>query len=241
MGRSLIEEETQMDRPFDATRGDRRKQLGYGSASAAARKQATGTFLSRGDREHPHAARQRKVGCVSRQRVADAEMSSAALQDHPPFAGHSPEQERPLGGYAVLMGMFAALCGTFITWMRTSGRELPETIETRDLALIAIATHKSSRLVARDRVTSTVRAPFTTFQDDAGPSEVDEAARGHGLRRAIGELLICPYCLSMWLTAGFIGGLVVAPRSTRWIASVFVTLTGADALQIAYAKAEQAL
>jgi hypothetical protein len=168
-------------------------------------------------------------------------MSSSALQDHPPFSGHSPEQERPLAGYAVLMGTFAALCGGFATWLRVSGRELPETIDSRDLALIAIATHKSSRLITRDRVTSTIRAPFTTFQDDAGPSEVDEAARGHGLRRAIGELLICPYCLSMWIAGGFITGFIVAPRSTRWIASAFVALTGADALQIAYAKAEQAL
>jgi hypothetical protein len=168
-------------------------------------------------------------------------MSPLALQDQPPFAGHSPEQERPLGGYAVLMGIFAALGGGFTSWLRASGRELPETIATRDLALIAIATHTSARLISRDRVTSTIRAPFTTFQDDAGPSEVDEAARGHGLRRAIGELVICPYCLSMWLTVGFVGGLVVAPRSTRWIASVFVALTGADATQIAYAKAEQAL
>lgn len=63
----------------------------------------------------------------------------------------------------------------------------------------------------------------------------------NGLRRAIGELLICPYCLSIWLAAGFIRGLAVAPRSTRWIASTFVALTGADALQIAYAKAEQTL
>jgi hypothetical protein len=168
-------------------------------------------------------------------------MRSSALQDHSPFVGHSPEQRRPLGGYAVLMGTFAALCGGFVAWFRASERQLPETVETRDLALVAIATHKSARLIARDRVSSTVRAPFTTFQDDAGPSEVDEAARGGGLRRAIGELLICPYCLSMWLGAGFIAGLAVAPRPTRWIASIFVAVTGADALQIAYAKGEQAL
>jgi hypothetical protein len=168
-------------------------------------------------------------------------MSLSALQEHPPFTGHSPEQERPLGGYAALMGMFAALCVAFVTWLRASGRELPETIETRDLALVAIATHKSARLIARDRVTSTLRAPFTSFQDDAGPSEVDEAARGSGLRRAIGELLICPYCLGLWIATAFVAGLTTAPRPTRWVASTLVTLTGADALQIAYAKAEQAL
>ena len=146
-----------------------------------------------------------------------------------------------MGGYAVLMGTFAGLCAGLVAWLRASGRELPETIATRDIALVAIATHKSARLIARDRATSTVRAPFTTFQGDAGPSEVDEAARGHGLRRAIGELVICPYCLSMWLAGGFIAGLAVAPRPTRWVASAFVAVTGADVLQIAYAKGEQAL
>ncbi len=94
------------------------------------------------------------------------------------------------------------------------GRELPDTIATRDPVLLALAVHKTSRLIARDRVTSTVRAPFTDFQDDAGPSEVDEAARGHGLRRAVGELLVCPYCLGLWVAAGFTGGLAVAPRTT---------------------------
>lgn len=174
-------------------------------------------------------------------RVAGGEVSSSALQDNPLFAGHSPAQERPLGGYGVLISTFLGLSGAFIAWMRATGRELPDTIETRDLVLITIATHKSARLVTRDRVAATVRAPFTTFQDDAGPSEVNEAARGHGLRRAVGELLICPYCLGMWLAAGFVGALAVAPRPTRWIAGTFVALTGADALQLAYAKAGQAL
>lgn len=170
-------------------------------------------------------------------------MSSPALQDQPPFAGHSPEQERPLGGYATLMAAFAGVCGSFGLWLGATGRarNLPETVTTRDLVLITIATHKSSRLIARDRVAATIRAPFTAFQADAGPSEVDEAARGHGLRRAIGELLICPYCLGMWVATGFIAGLAVSPRTTRWIAAPFVALTGADALQIAYAKAEQVL
>jgi Protein of unknown function (DUF1360) len=59
------------------------------------------------------------------------------------------------------------------------------------------------------------RAPFTRFQDDAGAGEVNEAARGHGLQRAIGELLVCPYCLDLWIAAAFTAGLLVAPRATR--------------------------
>jgi hypothetical protein len=163
------------------------------------------------------------------------------LQDAPPFAGHSPQQERPLGGYAVLMGTLFTLAAAFAAWFRRTERELPERIDARDLALGVVATQKLSRLVAKDRVVSTVRAPFTVFEDDAGPGEVDEAARGTGLRRAIGELIVCPYCLGMWFSAAYVAGLLVAPRATRWAASVLAMLFGADLVQMAYKKAEDTL
>jgi hypothetical protein len=90
-------------------------------------------------------------------------------------------------------------------------------------------------------VTSTVRAPFTRFEGDAGPGEVSEAARGRGLRRALGELLVCPYCVGLWIATAFAAGFVVAPRPTRWIASVLSATFGSDVLQIAYKKAEDTL
>lgn len=163
-----------------------------------------------------------------------------ALQDTPPFAEHSPGRERPLGAYAVLEVAFLALGGGFGVWLRRSGRELPEQVSTRDLALISVATFKASRIITRDRVTSTIRAPFSRYQSDAGHGEVNEAARGSGLKRAIGELLVCPYCLDMWVAGGFLGGLVTAPRATRLVASVLTVVGGADALQLAYSKAESA-
>jgi hypothetical protein len=93
------------------------------------------------------------------------------VQDAPPFAGHSPDQERPLGGYAVLMASFAAVAGGFSAWISRSGRELPERPSPGDLVLMTVATHKASRLIAKDRVTSALRAPFTEFEGDAGPAE----------------------------------------------------------------------
>jgi hypothetical protein len=163
------------------------------------------------------------------------------LQDLPPLRGHSPDQERPLGGYAVLMGTFGTMAAAFAAWIGRSGRELPDRIDARDLALITAATHKASRLLAKDRVASTVRAPFTRFEGDAGPGEVSEEARGSGLRRAIGELLVCPYCLGLWIASALTAGLLVAPRATRWTASVLTALFGSDLLQIAYKKAEDAM
>ena len=149
--------------------------------------------------------------------------------------------ERPLGGYAALSGTFATLVVAFGTWIRRSGRELPERMDPGDLVLVSIATHKLARLITKERVTSTLRAPFTSYQGRGGPGEVEERARGRGLRRAIGELLTCPYCISLWIAAGFAAGLTVAPRATRWIAAIFTAVFGSDALQLAYKRLEQGL
>jgi Protein of unknown function (DUF1360) len=150
-------------------------------------------------------------------------------------------EQRPLGGYAVLTSLFGALAALFAGWMRRSGRPLPDRVAGGDLALATLATHKLSRLIAKDRVTSAVRAPFTRYQGEGGPGEVEEQARGEGLRRAIGELVICPYCLGLWIGAAFTAGLLVAPRATRWTATVFTVLLGSDVLQIAYKRLEDTL
>jgi Protein of unknown function (DUF1360) len=168
-------------------------------------------------------------------------MADRGLQDHEPFAGHSPGRDRPLGSYATLCAGFLGVSAGFGAWLHRSGRDLPDRPAPADVALVTVATHKLSRLIAKDRVTSFARAPFTRYEDDTGAGEVSEAARGRGLRRAIGELLLCPYCLGLWIAAAFTAGLIVAPRATRWIASVLTTPFGADALQIAYKKAEDSL
>jgi hypothetical protein len=166
-------------------------------------------------------------------------MANAEIHELGPTTQHSPEVERPLGGYAVLTATFATLAAAFSAWVHRSGRELPERIAPGDLALVTVATHKASRLIAKDRVTSAVRAPFTRFEGDAGRGEVDERARGRGIRRAVGELLICPYCVGLWVAAAFAAGLVVFPRATRWTASVLTALFGSDVLQILYKDLEQ--
>jgi Protein of unknown function (DUF1360) len=66
-----------------------------------------------------------------------------------------------------------------------------------DLLLLGIGTHKLSRIIAKDRVTAPVKAPFTQFEKSAGSGEVEENARGSGLQAVIGELVSCPYCMSV--------------------------------------------
>jgi len=149
-----------------------------------------------------------------------------------------PDEHRPLGGYTVLStGFGVAFVGALLAARRT-GRPLPERIGLGDIALAGIATHKLSRLIAKDKVTSFIRAPFTRFQEKAGHGELEEQPRGSGLRLATGELVGCPYCLAQWIAAAFAVGFVYAPRLTRLLAATSTIHALADAAQLAYSAAE---
>jgi hypothetical protein len=139
-----------------------------------------------------------------------------------PTAGYSSEPT-PLLGYAVLAAAWNAAFGAGLA---------------ADIALLGVGTHKLSRLLAKDRVTSFLRAPFTRYEESGGPGEVEETARGTGLRRATGELLVCPNCLGLWVASGFTLSFLFAPRTTRTLAAMLAVLTASDVLQLAYAKAE---
>lgn len=149
----------------------------------------------------------------------------------------SDVEKQPLLSYAAFMAIFAGLFGGGLYAAGRSGRGLPERIGAADLALIGTASHKASRLLAKDKVTSPLRAPFTELEGKGGPAELEERSRGRGARKAVGELLICPYCLGLWVVAIFSFGLLFAPRLTRFVASVLAALTLSDFLQIAYKAA----
>jgi hypothetical protein len=150
-----------------------------------------------------------------------------------PFAGYSDE-EQPLAGRITLVAAFGSSLLAAKLAVRISGRELPERPHPADVVMVGIATHKLSRLLAKSKATSFLRAPFTEYEAPRGSGEVDESPRGDGLRRAVGELLICPFCLSQWLAAGFSVGLVFSPRATRLVAASYTAQALADFLQVAY-------
>src|SRR3954451_9945575 len=127
-----------------------------------------------------------------------------------PTAGHSA-QHRPLAAYGAIAAAFNGAFAAGLVAARRADR-LPERYRAGDVALLAGATAKLSRLVAKDRVTRAFRAPFTEYEADSGYGEVEESARGTGMRRAIGELLICQYCVSQWVAAGVVVGHALARR-----------------------------
>jgi len=153
--------------------------------------------------------------------------------------GYAPGQERPLAAYAGLSAAFGAALAGALLGLKAAGRELPECPSARDIALAGVATHKVSRLLAKDKVTSFLRAPFTEYQESSGQGELEESPRGRGLRLAVGELLVCPYCVGQWVAAGFAVGMVRAPKVTRFVAAIYAAETVSDFLQLAYLAAEE--
>ena len=105
----------------------------------------------------------------------------------------------------------------------------------QDIALSALATHKLSRLLAKDPVTSPLRAPFTAYQGTQGPDKLHEEVRGTGARKAVGELITCPFCAGVWVATAFTAGLVYLPKTTRLAVGTFAALAGADMLQFVHA------
>jgi hypothetical protein len=163
----------------------------------------------------------------------------SALKTPEAVAGYADPQERPpFLPYLTFMSVFGTLVATALAIAHRQGRELPAKIGG-ELLLVGTASHKLSRLISKDKVTSPIRAPFTELEGKGGPAELEERSRGKGFQKAIGELLICPYCLGLWVVAAFSVGLIFAPRVTRFVASLFSALTISDFFQIAYKAAEE--
>jgi hypothetical protein len=156
-----------------------------------------------------------------------------------PLGGYAPPGERPpLAAYATFATIFHAAMAGAVAAAKRSGRDLPERVGAGDIVLIGTASYKLSRLISKKKVTAFVRAPFTELEGKGGPAELEEKPRGRGARRALGELLVCPYCLGLWASGGFHAGLLFAPRTTRFSASVLAAMSISDFLQIAYKAAE---
>jgi hypothetical protein len=151
-----------------------------------------------------------------------------------PSRPRAHDDPRPLGAYASVMGLYAALsCGAVAALRSKRGNvRRPGAV---DLVLLGLATQHVTRLVSRDSVTAPIRAPFTQYEGAAGEGEVNERPVGSGLRHAVGELLSCPFCLGQWAATGLVAGSVAAPSLGTAAVTVLATAQLSDYLQLAYA------
>jgi len=77
-----------------------------------------------------------------------------------------PGQERPLGSYAILTGVYSSALAGSLVILRARGRELPERFTAADVLLIGIASHKLSRLIAAHTVSDFLQVAYRAAEDE---------------------------------------------------------------------------
>jgi len=152
---------------------------------------------------------------------------------------YSNGEDRPLNGYLSLMSVYFGGVVAATATARALGRHPRTPVAPWDVVQLIAATHKLSRTLAKDPVTSPLRAPFTTYEGVSAPSELSEQVRGHGLQHSVGELITCPMCLAQWVATGLCAGLVLAPAPTRLAMTTLTAVAGSDFLQHTYAALQQ--
>lgn len=140
------------------------------------------------------------------------------------------KRARPLPEYATLTTLFS---GTLLGFLVLARGRLPERIGLGDTLRIGLASYKLGRLIAKEDVTAWVRAPVTQDTEAREPES-------EGMSRALGELVTCPYCIGLWIAAGFSAGVVLAPRQTRFVTTILGAQTAADFLNAAFVRLRHA-
>ena len=146
-------------------------------------------------------------------------------------------EEQLLAEYAFMLAFFVTSAAA-LTGIAVESDRLPKRPSLLDLALLGVATHKLSRIIAKDRITSILRAPFVSYIRSAGHGEVEEEPRGRGIQRGIGQLISCPYCMAPWCATALAFGFIFAPRVARFFAGVLVTVAASDFLHRAYSATQ---
>ncbi|MET9319086.1 DUF1360 domain-containing protein [Streptomyces sp. NPDC003038] len=150
---------------------------------------------------------------------------------------------QPHAGRMAAMAVFGGYTAGWAVLVRRGGRAVPAPPTPWELLLTATATFRLSRLLGKATVTRPIRAPFTQVEAPGAPAELNETPRDQHGRKTVGELVSCPFCLSVWIVTTLTGAQLIWPRATRTVTGALTALAAADAMQFAHsaltAKAER--
>ena len=144
-----------------------------------------------------------------------------------------PAPERPpYESYATIMATFGGLLAV----AGMLGKKLDRSAQCNgwlDFTLLSAATFKAARTLARDEVTSPLRAPFVEGEARDGANE--EPVHTGDMQQAIGELVTCTRCVGTWCAAGLASTPVLAPRFGRLLTLALGVAGVNDFLQAGFA------
>jgi uncharacterized protein DUF1360 len=138
----------------------------------------------------------------------------------------------PYEAYAAIMGTFAGGLAGAGALSRLLDRD-PQCQTALDLTVLAAASFKAARTLARDEVTSFIRDPFVRGRAHEGAEDPVETGDFH---QAIGELVTCSRCVGTWAAAALATTQVLAPRFGRLLTWSLAAAGLNDFLQAGFAR-----
>ena len=137
----------------------------------------------------------------------------------------------PYEAYATIVGAFVGGLGLAGAAARHLDRN-PACQTPLDFLILAAASFKAARTLARDEVTSFLRDPFV----EGAAHEGDENPVASGdYRQAIGELVTCSRCVGTWAAAGLATAQILMPRFGRLLTWSLAAAGANDWLQAGFA------
>jgi hypothetical protein len=137
----------------------------------------------------------------------------------------------PSSAYAAIAGAFVGGLGIAGIAARALDRN-PACQTPLDFVVLAAASFKAARTLARDEVTSFPRKPFVAGEAHEGGEEPLETG---DLRQAIGELVTCSRCGGTWAAAALATTQILAPRFGRLLTWSLAAAGANDWLQAGFA------
>jgi hypothetical protein len=145
-----------------------------------------------------------------------------------PAAGFDGRPQDPLPrDYGAINAVYAALLAGLV--LGTDGRVRDEDrISPVELVPLGAATFALAKVVAREPIGAWVREPFV--DDPVHPNR----PRGHRVRRALGELVMCTRCVGAWSALVLVGLRIASPKAGRTVTAVLATSAANDFLQAGF-------
>ena len=131
-------------------------------------------------------------------------------------------ETRPVD-YAAINAVWAVLAAALLAAARK--RSAKDPITAKELIPLSAATFAVSKAVARERIGTWMREPFT---------EEGQQPTGSRIRRAVGELVTCTRCVGTWSALGVVGLRLVDPPAGKALSYVLASSAANDLMQAGF-------
>lgn len=124
-------------------------------------------------------------------------------------------ENRSYGAYSFITFVYFVFFSS-LALLISRKKNMKTEVGSADIFLLGLATYRLSRLISYDRVTQYLRFPF--IEPGQGAEQIEgtsEEPKGEGLQHAIGQLLTCAYCSSVWAGTFNSALYLLSPRAGR--------------------------